>query len=633
VNELTMHRASLTFLIRRLPFLVLWVGSNASADVNERMASVRESAKETAWADRPVACYDVPAISPRRRLPDTLPADGRIGDRLSVVAAKGEFESVSFVVFPFVDMAGLKVEGSELKGRDGSIPASAVDVKVVKCWYQGGTAWHSYFADRGSRILTPELLLHDETLIRLDTKTEDNYLRVDYPDGSKYAWISYTNRTDPRPTGVRIRTFFNHATEPVSDSPSLKPVKLEKGQAKQFWVTVKVPEAASPGLYIGSLSLTSGGEEVGVMKMRLRVLPFSLPSPKTYYDLEKDFYTIIYNDCSIQTYLDMNGGDFDQASRKYRAELVNMRDHNCLSPIGRVRYDGRNRKAFTEALKLMKEVGMRTRPLFGWLRGVHPGLVFATRNGGKVSDYQWQQFERSMSEVLSVIHTALGHQDVYPFGWDEPPMWILRAQHDIFKRMHAMGINLISTGHDKHLKLAGYNEDIINYPGWPKKDSARKWHAMGAGIVNYAGPHTGPENPAFIRRTHGIQLYKADYDGTANYKYYESIGGNIWNDFNGAVQYRTFNLVYPTREGVIDTLAWEGYREAIDDIRYATLMRQLAREAIDSGNVDRRYAAKSALLWLANLDETKADLNTMRMEMIRHILQLHRLASGEEEAR
>jgi hypothetical protein len=119
-------------------------------------------------------------------------------------------------------------------------------------------------------------------------------------------------------------------------------------------------------------------------------------------------------------------------------------------------------------------------------------------------------------------------------------------------------------------------------------------------------------------------MYKAHCDGTFNYIWYEG-GQNIWNDFTNKT-FRCFNMVYPTQNGVIDTLAWEGFREAIGDIRYATQMKMLAEKAIASGNVDARYAGKRALQWLEWVDEKTADLNTVRLEMINYILELQRLA-------
>ena len=66
-------------------------------------------------------------------------------------------------------------------------------------------------------------------------------------------------------------------------------MSLESGRSKQIWLTVKVPEQAKPGLYKGALTLTADGKPAGEMALNLNVLPFTLPDPKTYYDLDRDY--------------------------------------------------------------------------------------------------------------------------------------------------------------------------------------------------------------------------------------------------------------------------------------------------------------------------------------------------------
>ena len=127
----------------------------------------------------------------------------------------------------------------------------------------------------------------------------------------------------------------------------------------------------------------------------------------------------------------------------------------------------------------------------------------------------------------------------------------------------------------------------------------------------------------------GLARYKAYYDGSFNYIYfsglhptlYEKYKQNVWNDLMGGA-FRRMNLVYPTAGGMIDTIAWEGFREGIDDVRYATKLKQEAAKAIAGGEVDAVYTAKKALMWLELLDEKTADLNAARMEMIEYILKI-----------
>jgi hypothetical protein len=122
--------------------------------------------------------------------------------------------------------------------------------------------------------------------------------------------------------------------------------------------------------------------------------------------------------------------------------------------------------------------------------------------------------------------------------------------------------------------------------------------------------------------------YKANYDATYNYIFYEG-PPNIWNDNSIAEEFRNFNLVYPTKTDLIDTIAWEGYREGIDDIRYATKLKQLAADAIASGQQDRVTAANNALTWLEAVDERSINQDLLRLEVIRHILRMLDLDNGQ----
>ena len=81
-------------------------------------------------------------------------------------------------------------------------------------------------------------------------------------------------------------------------------------------------------------------------------------------------------------------------------------------------------------------------------------------------------------------------------------------------------------------------------------------------------------------------------------------------------------LVYGTGSGCVDTLAWEGFREGLDDIRYATKLKQLALPLSRGENVKARYAAKLALKLLADADRDDMDLATLRLEMIEWIQRL-----------
>ena len=88
-------------------------------------------------------------------------------------------------------------------------------------------------------------------------------------------------------------------------------------------------------------------------------------------------------------------------------------------------------------------------------------------------------------------------------------------------------------------------------------------------------------------------------------------------------------FVYGCGGGCLDTIQWEAFREAIDDIRYATLLQRLARPHVASADVTARYAARKALQCLSDLDGDDYDLGATRLEIVRHILTLQRVCGGQ----
>lgn len=94
--------------------------------------------------------------------------------------------------------------------------------------------------------------------------------------------------------------------------------------------------------------------------------------------------------------------------------------------------------------------------------------------------------------------------------------------------------------------------------------------------------------------------------------------------------YRDHNLTYPTADGVIDTLAWEGFREAVDDVRYLTTLENLLKKG---GGIDSSALREAASFLITLKNETrnwqaqsskynasmKIDLDEIRSTNIMHI--------------
>jgi len=614
-----------------------------TADAERRLAYALKLATDVEesglWTNAPFVVYEVPALSPEKRLPNTLPEDGVVSDQITVVSAQDEYEAASFVLAPLSDAASVTFSFNDLQGKNGVIPASAVDMHVVKTWYQGGTAWQSYFFDGTKDVLTPELLLHDENLVKVDHALKKNYLRVDYPTGSQYVDIF----TKPAKK-------FDHLAEPVADSPVLLPIALKQGESKQMWITTKVPAGTPEGVYSGTIDISADGVPAGQLTLKIRVLPFELPDPKTYYDVEKDFYVMLYHESRVWEYMNDTRGNAALVDEKLSNEYRNMAEHNAVNIPGPI-FESSRKELYFHQLDLMKEAGLDLDPLFG-VKQTYPEYTYFTHytnylkakaayeanptdaNKATMDRYYalWREGINNhlpkLDEAYEVVSEYVGHTNLYFDGWDEAGWSLLQFQQEIWKYVQEeLGAKVFATGTAAHLDLET-PENFLNWAGEMTREKAAAWHSRGDDylITSYAYPHTGPENPDLMRQRHGMWLYKANYDATYNYIYYENFL-NTWNDeIDGT--FRALNLVYPTKTDVIDTLAWEGFREGIDDIRYATKLKLLAAEATASGQPDRVAAANKALTWLETTDERSTNADLIRLEMIHHILKLIDLAES-----
>ena len=89
------------------------------------------------------------------------------------------------------------------------------------------------------------------------------------------------------------------------------------------------------------------------------------------------------------------------------------------------------------------------------------------------------------------------------------------------------------------------------------------------------------EDPFIYRLNYGFALARSGYDGEMDYAYQHSFG-DIWNDFDDPT-FRDHVFAYPTSNGVIDTVQWEGFRQGVDDVRYLSALLKCDRKETAPG--------------------------------------------------
>lgn len=540
----------------------------------------------------PILIYVTKPFSRLWVLPYTYQIEGEISKEIRIRSAQDEYESASLVIWSPHNINSVTIECSDLKGNNTKIGKENIEFRVVKPWFQMGCR-------RGGKFLVPELLLKDDAMVKVDLERKRNYLRLFFPEKEEYVPIDDPTITTP---GYEI----SREEFPVRDSNSLRPFDLLAGQNKQIWITIKVTDKIPPGLYTGEISIKANGIELGRNKLSLKILPFSLPIPKTQYDISREFFYGIYYWGRLDPENKGKIGWCLKTEEQFRNELRTMKEYGITSPCFIWGTDlVYNEDTFRKHLKILVEEGFRGEQLF---------LGSSDLIGNPATNEDLWKLERRVKTALDLAR-EYGFQEVYFYGIDEATGDKLLSQRPAWEVVHKAGGKVMVSGGKDHFKLVGDLLNILNFGGTPDKEEAMRWHSLGHRIFNYAHPQTCENDALTYRRNYGLYLWKMDFDGECTYSFIDTV--NVWNDFDW--YYGDNAIAYPTDDGVVPTIALAALREARDDVRYATLLKEKIEKAKTEPN--KRNKAREAERWLENLN-TSEDPDKVRDKIIDWILSL-----------
>ncbi len=560
--------------------------------------------KENTVSDKVVTAYVTPATTNALYLPYDLPENGSISNQVNIVAAQDEFETASVIIFPFRPVKQFTMSMTDLKNGKNVIPGKSADIKIVKRWYRTGGAWMTYHVDLYTRVLTPDNMVYDDSLFEVDEFRRTNKVRLAYPSGTEYVDISEF---------LYYREWLkDHMLAAFKDAETLQPADLkEAGRNLQYMITLKVPKGTAPGLYTGKLNLTADGKNAGTMDVNLKVLPFVLPQPKTYDNTANPYISHVNYSTGTEECLKF------------------AMDHNMMH-LARVA----NNK---DAIRLSKKVGYPLEIIFDSPDGFRgEGWDFGGPESKRTPEYNAQMERMALAPFLRLekdIETITGKKDFI----------LYRVQTS-----EASHYNAVSQGPDQlsevlnsktrtRLFSHGMTKNLLAFsPGIYDMDSATNrlrewadvWHAAGGRAITYAHPFPGPESPGLMRRTLGLELYKHDrYDGHMMHGFV----GTQLNEFTkypgGDGDYRNFDMALQTGDGrLMESTSALGYREAFDDVRYATALKVQAENALKNSKDELvRKEAKRQLAWLERVDGIMMDMDAFRANAQYRIVTLQNL--------
>jgi len=511
------------------------------------------------------------------------------GDQVVLInSARNEYESARIGVVANKDIGEVELEISELTDGTRRIPRDNIRAKIIKYWYQGEEAWTGrYDRDKQKRKLVPELLLNDETLIRIDEKTKANYIKTtdSYVNISRYG----------DNTGVG---YFKGC---IRDAPTLTFFKLYRNKVKQIWIDVKVNANCSPGVYYGILLIKKNKKILNKTKLVVKVHDVILPKPRIKYG--------VYYRSKLRRGIDTvsNISSEFRNEKQMLKEMILLKENGIEYPT--IYQSNTDPELLQKYLRLREAAGISNKTIF--YLGVKIGNPQATA--------VIQRVTQGLVDIKRIFE-RYGVEKLYVYGIDEAKGNLLQSQIAIWKAVKEKGLRIFVAGYEETPKLVGGMADVQIIAGAPSIRLSNMVHSCGSEIFSYNNPQTAVENPFVYRKNYGFVLWKNKYDGAMPYAFMTSYR-NTWNDFDHKY-FRDHNLVYPTSDSIIETLALKGYREAIDDVRYLTYLESLAHVA-DKNKQAIASVIKQFIIKIKRKDEDTI-LTDMRNSIIYFSKKVHK---------
>jgi len=496
-------------------------------------------------------------------VPWTVPVAVETNAPIRLQLCRGEYEPGNIGLLSRRLARRVTLTASDLVGPGGArISAGHVDVRIAQYWYQSGRGAET----RGPRQLIPELLLYDDAIVRPDLLRRENVLN------------------------------FQGA---IADAEYLLPFDLEACYTKLLWLTVQAPNDAAAGIYRGLITVTAEDLPPLTIPLQVQVLPFDLaPNPKI----------------ASMYYHDRVPDGPSSAVARYRRRLINMRDHGLTDPMFRLGNEEENERA----LALRREIGLNRGPLladgrYGVWAFVSDDAPLEERTAKlrETADYLWDLAGR------------YGFDGACMSARDEAAGDHLRAEIPAFHLLGKWGrTGAMAAVLSDFATVAVRDMQMPNYCGFPSKQTVEAVHDAGHKILRYADPQGGAEDPRRWRYAYGLALWELDLDGGCTWAYRVAVG-SPWNDFDGDGTYRDFMMTYPGVDGPIDTVQWEGYREANDDLRYMQTLELALAQARNGHRHPRVVAEVDA--WFLNKHERRfrgENLDAVRERIVQYVLRL-----------
>jgi hypothetical protein len=374
------------------------------------------------------------------------------------------------------------------------------------------------------------------------------------------AWKTYLARISRERVGLSASKVFRW--QPKVLDPTVK-ARMDGGKTRWWWLTLHVPDGQPAGSYTGEVMFAPEGGSKHVFPVSVQVYPFKLRQPPgEVFGMYWAKHYVMY-------------------PQNIRKQFADLREHGCngitmdLAPKGGFGEQGKLELDFSEMdeiIKMAQEEGL-TSPI-PW-NG-------ASRISSMLKDkLDSEEGRRQYKEIVAAI-VAHGKQSGWPpilfYPVDEPPKEAIMKYLPLIKEVP--GALTYCTPNNVEVGLA--TVQYMDYACW-QHQSARedtREATLKAGKTFWYYSSNYGENSLTARVRSGFLRWRLGATGMY-YWHYQAPHGDPYNALDAKVTDHC--VAYPTPEGPIPSIGWEGEREGIDDYKYVKMLEELIAAACAGG--------------------------------------------------
>jgi PKD repeat protein len=540
----------------------------------------------------PTTLYPMKYVNDTRILPNSDVGLPTAGDTLTINSSQGEITQGSFIIKAPAAVTDMSTNATILTNETGgTMNTGILNITLVKAWWQSPNnfTYVNYISTvlKADWALTPELLLHNDSIVRADLTAQTTEVWVENATFSGYKHIDNTS------IGGWLKD-YKIVDDPASNGFPI-PFALSSGHNKQVMIKTMVPADTPAGNYTGLVWVNSSATVATPLTLTVRVLPFTLPNNTRQHG----FFNIDSIDAAFASSYD--GSQYIVTQANYTNMLRNLKEHGILH--AQVQSGTGGWEASTETMMDLRDALDFPKDAV-FMRGYR----FVDDNiAANITNEAMDAHVTEVQTVYAAANGTHGIVDVYFQGLDEGDQGKYIFSRPIYENITANDGKVWSTAnynisHLGDLVAVHVSSNALSSPYTPTVDgtwlnlSQRNYsHTKNNKAFYYMGPQIGIEYPETYRKHFGLALVKWGFDGGMNYQWYrhQIVGANTtWNEYQKTVDdatvggwYKPGGFVYPKYAGYIDTLSYEGYREGTNDQRYADMLDELTgsnRSSIDT---------------------------------------------------